>query len=257
MLTVYTSTCCRPDYVQLLACALSRTVTEPYRFVVVLHPGGIARDWDSVDEVIAGQTSGYMAWQEVLPMIDGPSVILHDDCVPVLPWSSQSFIGPHVIRFAGHTIQYHAGPASKPAPVLMARRVTHPSQCPPEWPEEVCRRAAAARAEYLLDGVFLHIDKGTIVHPDAEPNEGKPALVAAIAAHLGCDVPSPLTHDELAAHPGRRVEARPGLGDMVSAGLSAIGITPERVSKALGVKDCGCRQRAEALNRIGRRLGIG
>jgi hypothetical protein len=54
-----------------------------------------------------------------------------------------------------------------------------------------------------------------------------------------------------------RRRQRPGLGNMVSAGLSAIGITPERVSKALGVKDCGCRQRAEALNRIGRRLGIG
>jgi hypothetical protein len=48
-----------------------------------------------------------------------------------------------------------------------------------------------------------------------------------------------------------------GLGDMVSAGLSAIGITPERVSAALGVKDCGCRKRAEALNRLGRKLGIG
>jgi len=50
---------------------------------------------------------------------------------------------------------------------------------------------------------------------------------------------------------------RRGLGDMVSAGLSAIGITPERVSKALGVKDCGCKKRAEALNRLGRNLGIG
>lgn len=56
-----------------------------------------------------------------------------------------------------------------------------------------------------------------------------------------------------AAYPRPRV----GLGDMVSAGLSAIGITPERVSQALGVKDCGCRKRAEALNRIGRRIGIG
>jgi hypothetical protein len=44
---------------------------------------------------------------------------------------------------------------------------------------------------------------------------------------------------------------------MVSAGLSAIGITPERVSKALGVKDCGCKKRAEALNRLGRKFGIG
>jgi hypothetical protein len=44
---------------------------------------------------------------------------------------------------------------------------------------------------------------------------------------------------------------------MVAAGLSAVGITPERVSKAIGVKDCGCKRRAEALNRLGSRLGIG
>jgi hypothetical protein len=63
-----------------------------------------------------------------------------------------------------------------------------------------------------------------------------------------------ITVDEKhAAYPRKRA----GLGDMVAAGLSAVGITPERVSKALGVKDCGCKKRAEALNRIGRRLGIG
>lgn len=47
-----------------------------------------------------------------------------------------------------------------------------------------------------------------------------------------------------------------GLGDMVAAGLSAIGITPERVSKAVG-GDCGCTKRQEALNELGRRIGIG
>jgi hypothetical protein len=50
--------------------------------------------------------------------------------------------------------------------------------------------------------------------------------------------------------------ARPGLGDMVKAGLSAIGITEERVSKAIG-RPCGCSQRAEALNELGRKVGIG
>lgn len=50
--------------------------------------------------------------------------------------------------------------------------------------------------------------------------------------------------------------AKPGLGDMVAAGLSAIGITKERVSKAMG-KPCGCAQRQEALNALGRRIGIG
>ena len=63
-----------------------------------------------------------------------------------------------------------------------------------------------------------------------------------------------LVVDELHdAYPRRRR----GLGDMVSAGLAAVGVTPERVSAALGVKDCGCKRRAEALNRFGRRIGIG
>jgi hypothetical protein len=47
-----------------------------------------------------------------------------------------------------------------------------------------------------------------------------------------------------------------GLGDMVKAGLSAIGITEERVSKAIG-RPCGCSKRAEALNELGRKIGIG
>lgn len=48
-----------------------------------------------------------------------------------------------------------------------------------------------------------------------------------------------------------------GLGDMVAAGLEAIGITKARVAAALGVTDCGCNQRQQALNALGRRLGIG
>jgi hypothetical protein len=48
----------------------------------------------------------------------------------------------------------------------------------------------------------------------------------------------------------------PGLGDMVAAGLSAIGITKERVSAVVG-GDCGCAKRQEALNALGRKVGIG
>lgn len=58
------------------------------------------------------------------------------------------------------------------------------------------------------------------------------------------------------AHPSYPAK-RPGLGDMVAAGLSAVGITKERVANAFGVKDCGCRKRQEQLNRLGKRLGIG
>ena len=62
-----------------------------------------------------------------------------------------------------------------------------------------------------------------------------------------------ITVDEThAAYP----RARPGLGDMVAAGLSAIGITKERVSKLAG-GDCGCQKRQAALNELGRKIGIG
>ena len=62
-----------------------------------------------------------------------------------------------------------------------------------------------------------------------------------------------ITVDE--THP-KYPRARPGLGDMVKAGLSAIGITEERVSKAIG-RECGCSKRAEKLNELGRKIGIG
>lgn len=62
-----------------------------------------------------------------------------------------------------------------------------------------------------------------------------------------------ITVDE--THP-KYPRARPGLGDMLKAGLSAIGITEERVSAAIG-RPCGCSERAEKLNELGRRIGIG
>ena len=46
-----------------------------------------------------------------------------------------------------------------------------------------------------------------------------------------------------------------GLGDMVASALTAIGITKERVSRAVG-GDCGCSKRQEKLNELGRKLGI-
>jgi coenzyme F420-reducing hydrogenase delta subunit len=43
---------------------------------------------------------------------------------------------------------------------------------------------------------------------------------------------------------------------MVKAGLSAVGITQERVAAVFG--SCGgCEQRQEALNEFGKSLGIG
>ena len=55
-----------------------------------------------------------------------------------------------------------------------------------------------------------------------------------------------------AAYPREKL----GLGGMIKAGLSAIGITEKRVSKAIG-KPCGCSKRAARLDELGRKFGIG
>lgn len=52
-----------------------------------------------------------------------------------------------------------------------------------------------------------------------------------------------------------------GLGDMLTAGLTAVGITKKRVNavaSAIGISDCGCDARARMLNEWGNKhLGIG
>ena len=53
-----------------------------------------------------------------------------------------------------------------------------------------------------------------------------------------------------------RNKKKRGLGDIVKAGLSALGITEQRVSKAIG-RPCGCGKRAEKLNELGKKFGIG
>jgi hypothetical protein len=54
------------------------------------------------------------------------------------------------------------------------------------------------------------------------------------------------------AYPRERI----GLGGMVKAGLSAVGITEQRVSKLIG-RPCGCGKRAAKLDQLGRKFGIG
>lgn len=56
-----------------------------------------------------------------------------------------------------------------------------------------------------------------------------------------------------------RIRGR-GLGDMVKAGLEAVGITEElaqSAASAVGIKDCGCAKRRAALNAAGAKyLGL-
>lgn len=48
---------------------------------------------------------------------------------------------------------------------------------------------------------------------------------------------------------------RPGLGDRVAAGLAAVGVTEERVARVTG-RPCACKKRREALNELGRSVGL-
>jgi hypothetical protein len=43
---------------------------------------------------------------------------------------------------------------------------------------------------------------------------------------------------------------------MVADGLASVGITKDRVSKAIG-RPCGCAKRQDKLNELGRKFGIG
>ena len=56
------------------------------------------------------------------------------------------------------------------------------------------------------------------------------------------------------------MESQKGLGDLVAIAFASVGITQDRAQLAaayVGMADCGCGQRREHLNAIGRRIGIG
>jgi hypothetical protein len=77
-------------------------------------------------------------------------------------------------------------------------------------------------------------------------DEVRPCIVSEDGDRLVVDETHP-------AYPHKRGR---GLGDMVAAGLSAIGITPQRISALTG-RPCGCKERQRRLNEWGRKVGIG
>ena len=162
--------------------------------------------------------------------------------IPVRPWSVDDYPGRLVAAQSNHhgqpwpalTIMRDAG---EPATAIVPQRFVRDGGCPDWLPADLCEPALRANAK-VLGQHFLHLDK--MYRPEVREADAKNELLELLRSRFANHEP-----------------ARRGLGDMVAAGLSAIGITPERVSRALGVKDCGCKGRAEALNELGRRLGIG
>jgi hypothetical protein len=168
-------------------------------------------------------------------------MFLEEDMIPVLPWSVDDYPGSLLyaegspgMAWPALTLRRQGG---TPGMTLVPQRFVRDGGCPDWLPRELCQPALDANAK-VLGRHFLHLDK--MYRRGVPEAAAKNTLLAMLRQRFSGEAGAPR-----------------GLGDMVSAGLSAIGITPQRVSAALGVKDCGCRQRAEALNRIGRRLGIG
>ena len=168
-------------------------------------------------------------------------MFLEEDMIPIREWSVDDYPG-RLLAAEGSPgrpwpalmIQRNIG---EPDTAIVPQRFVRDGGCPDWLPSDLCEPALRANAK-VLGRHFLHLDK--MYRPNVPEAAAKNELLELLRQRFA-DAPP----------------ARPGLGDMVSAGLSAVGITPERVSKALGVKDCGCKKRAEALNRLGRKFGIG
>ena len=162
--------------------------------------------------------------------------------IPVRDWSVDDYPGrlvaaqgnAHGQPWPALTIKRESG---EPATSIVPQRFVRDGGCPEWLPVDLCEPALRANAK-VLGQHFLHLDK--MYRANAPEAAEKNALLELLRERYA-DAPS----------------AGPGLGDMVAAGLSAVGITPERVSKALGVKDCGCKGRRKKLNEIGRKFGIG
>lgn len=88
---------------------------------------------------------------------------------------------------------------------------------------------------------------------------GRVARVKSRRAYAACRAVEPqLTAEEVAAivESGADPDGwRPAMiGDLVERGLTAIGITEERVKRWTGAKDCRCQQRKSAINAYGDRV---
>jgi len=161
-------------------------------------------------------------------------VFVESDIIPVVEWSPNDY--PGCLRvlegspgkgWFGLTIARGDGTHE-----LIPQRYVRDGGCPDWLPAELCEPALAADAK-VVGHHFLHLDKMSRPHP---LRREKDALLSLLRQRFG--------------------PPRPGLGDIVAAGLSAVGITKERVSRALG-RPCKCPKRQQKLNELGRKFGIG
>lgn len=240
---IFTATNNRPDVAALWCKAVRATVQTPV-VLIEAHAGEPTGCADQAVQIPDHRHANPLyVVRRVMPA-DGERMFLEEDIIPVLPWSPDDYPGD--LRF----LDGDRGAAWPAVTIARTRNAFRPYQlipqrfvrdggCPEWLPAELCQPALDADAK-VLGSHFLHIDKLY------RTPRGGPKDVLIQTLHRWFD--------------GNSVPAKAGLGDMVAAGLEAVGITKERVqavASKVGVKDCGCRQRQDALNRIGRQFGIG
>ena len=237
---ILTATDWRPEVAEVWCAAVCATLTTPHHAAVLWHSVEPKCSCQTKQIPHAGPTVALFAVDRYAA---GPvRMFLEEDMIPVRPWSVDDYPGRlvaaqgnvHGQPWPALTIKRNAG---EPATSIVPQRFVRDGGCPDWLPADLCEPALRANAKVLGEH-FLHLDK---MYRANVPEAAEKNALLALLRERYADAPP----------------AGPGLGDMVAAGLAAVGITPERVSKVLGVKDCGCGKRKQALNELGRKFGIG
>lgn len=237
-MNIVTATNGRPEIASVWCAAVTATLTTPHEAIVLWHGrepwcACCTRHVPGITPIIGLALDRYAA---------GPvRMFLEEDMIPVRPWSIDDYPGrllaaqgnAHGQPWPALTIKRDSG---EPATSIVPQRFVRDGGCPDWLPADLCEPALRANAK-VLGQHFLHLDKMYRL------NVGEAAEKNVLLE---------LLRVRYAAAPRASV----GLGDIVASGLSAVGITKERVSRVIG-RPCGCGQRQQALNALGRRLGIG
>lgn len=221
--------------------AVSATLQTPHTATVLWHSAQPSCECQTRQIPEAGAAVSLFALNRYAPR-GGTAMFLEEDMIPVRPWSVDDYCGSLLYAegspgrpWPALTIRRQGGP---PGARLVPQRFVRDGGCPDWLPADLCEPALRANAK-VLGTHFLHLDK--MYRKGVPEAAAKNELLSLLRERFSGN---------------RAVQQTRGLGDLVKAGLSAVGITEERVSKLLG-RPCGCRKRAEYLNRLGAKLGIG
>lgn len=238
---IFTGTNKRADVATLWCEAIRATVTTPVTLVEA-YAGEQSGCADRCIEIPNRESSipAYVFYS-VMPKI-GERMFIEEDIIPVIPWSPNDYPGELLFLDAAGGAPWPSFAIARTKRLvgkyeLVQQRFIREGGCPDWLPQELCEPAIRANAK-VVGSHFLHIDK---LYRDTPFKEEKTELIEAIRSWI------------------RSKDHKSGLGDIVASALSSVGITKDRVQKVaslVGIKDCGCKQRQEALNRLGKTLGF-